>query len=110
MSESIEITSKTTKKSEHNKRYYNLHKKQCYRKSLIYDIRKIGRIPKKEILERYNLSLDEFIKLFATWVNNKSVPEQLTIEKKEQLCHLVVAYFELKTTCQPHDSTQHGTD
>ena len=87
-----EVTSKQ-KKSQHNKRYYDLHKPKCYRKSLIYDIRKIGRVPKKEILERYNLTLDEFIRLFATWAKNK----QLTTEKKEQLSNLVVAYFDLQT-------------
>jgi hypothetical protein len=92
------------KKSQHNKKYYELHKPQCYRKSLIYDIRKSGRIPKKEIMQRYGLPLDEFIKLFGTWANNKP----LTNEKKEALSQLVVQYFNLKETCQPHDSTKNG--
>ena len=87
----IEIT-KAQKKSQHNKQYYDKHKPACYRKSLIYDIRKSGRIPKKEILLRYNLSLDDFIKLFGTWANNKP----LTQDKKEQLSNLVVQYFDLK--------------
>ena len=80
------------KKSQHNKKYYDSHKPQCYRKSLIYDIRKSGRIPKKEIMQRYNLTLEEFIKLFGTWANNKP----LTQEKKEQLSQLVVQYFDLE--------------
>ena len=87
------LTSKQ-KKSKHNKLYYDSHKKQCYRKSLIYDIKKIGRIPKKEILERYQLPLDEFIKLFATWAAGRP----LTQEKKEQLSRLCVEYFDLKVT------------
>ena len=83
------------KKSQHNKKYYDSHKPQCYRKSLIYDIRKSGRIPKKEIMQRYGLPLDEFIKLFGTWANSQSA---LTQEKKEQLSQLVVQYFDLKVT------------
>ena len=81
------------RKSNHNRKYYDSHKKQCYRKSLIYDIRKSGRIPKKEILQRYDLTLDEFIKIFATWAINKS----LTQDKKEQLSQLVVQYFDLSS-------------
>ena len=94
------------KKAQHNKRYYDLHKQQCFRKSLIYDIKKIGRIPKKEIMQRYNLKLDEFIQLFGTWAVNRS----LTQEKKEALAQLVVQYFDfdLKETSQPHDSTKNG--
>jgi len=99
-----EIT-QAQKKSQHNKKYYDSHKKQCYRKSLIYDIRKSGRIPKKEIIQRHNLTLDEFIKLFGTWANGKA----LTNEKKEQLSQLVVQYFDLKETSQPHDSTKNGS-
>ena len=83
---------KQKKKAQHNKRYYDLHKQQCFRKSLIYDIKKIGRIPKKEIMQRYNLTLDEFIQLFGTWAVNRS----LTQEKKEQLSHLVIDYFDFK--------------
>ena len=92
-SKTLEVTS-TERKSQHNRKYYITHKKQCYRKSLIYDIRKSGRIPKKEIMQRYDLPLDEFIKIFTTWANNK----QLTQEKKEQLSNLVVEYFVLKVT------------
>ena len=92
-SKTLEVTS-TERKSQHNRKYYDSHKKQCYRKSLIYDIRKSGRIPKKEIMQRYDLPLDEFIKIFTTWANNK----QLTQEKKEQLSNLVVEYFVLKVT------------
>ena len=90
-SKTLEVTS-TERKSQHNRKYYDTHKKQCYRKSLIYDIRKSGRITKKEIMQRYDLPLDEFIKIFTTWANNK----QLTQEKKEQLSNLVVEYFVLK--------------
>ena len=90
-SKTLEATS-TERKSQNNRKYYDTHKKQCYRKSLIYDIRKSGRIPKKEIMQRYDLPLDEFIKIFTTWANNK----QLTQEKKEQLSNLVVEYFVLK--------------
>jgi hypothetical protein len=90
-SKTLEVTS-TERKSQNNRKYYDTHKKQCYRKSLIYDIRKSGRIPKKEIMQRYDLPLDEFIKIFTTWANNK----QLTQEKKEQLSNLVVEYFVLK--------------
>ena len=78
-------------KSQHNKKYYDSHKPQCYRKSLIYDIRKIGRIPKKEIMQRYGLSLGEFINIFTVWASARKVP--LTQEKKEQLSKLVVQYF-----------------
>ena len=92
-SKTLEVTS-TERKSQNNRKYYDTHKKQCYRKSLIYDIRKSGRIPKKEIMQRYDLPLDEFIKIFTTWANNK----QLTQEKKEQLRNLVVEYFVLKVT------------
>jgi hypothetical protein len=92
-SKTLEVTS-TERKSQNNRKYYDTHKKQCYRKSLIYDIRKSGRIPKKEIMQRYDLPLDEFIKIFTTWANNK----QLTQEKKEQLSNLVVEYFVLKVT------------
>jgi len=92
------------KKSQHNKKYYDSHKPQCYRKSLIYDIRKSGRIPKKEIMQRYGLPLDEFIKLFGTWANNKP----LTQDKKEALAQLVVQYFDLKRECPSHDSTKNG--
>ena len=98
------ILSAIQKKSQHNKRYYDSHKNQCFRKSLIYDIRKSGRIPKKEIMKRYDLTLEEFIKLFSTWAINKS----LTQEKKEQLKILVVDYFELKLECPNHISTKNG--
>ncbi|MDC0525467.1 hypothetical protein OAO87_00615 [bacterium] len=87
----VEI-SQAQKKSQHNKKYYDSHKPACYRKSLIYDIKKSGRIPKKEIMQRYGLPLDEFIKLFGQWVNNKP----LTQDKKEALSQLVVQYFDLK--------------
>ena len=85
----LEVNS-TERKSHHNKKYYDSHRQACYRKSLIYDIRKSGRIPKKEIMQRYNLSLDEFIKLFGTWAQNG---KSLTQDKKEQLSNLVVQYF-----------------
>ena len=78
------------KKSQHNRQYYYLHKQQCFRKSLIYDIRKSGRIPKREVMKRYDLKLDEFIQLFCTWAVNRS----LTLEKKEALAQLVVQYFD----------------
>ena len=92
------------KKSQHNKKYYDSHKQACYRKSLIYDIRKSGRIPKKEIMQRYDLSLDEFIKLFGTWAKDKPLAQ----DKKEALSQLVVQYFDLKATFQPNDSTKNG--
>ena len=90
------VVSQKEKKAQHNKKYYDLHKKQCFRKSLIYDIKKSGRIPKKEIMQQYNLTLDEFIKLFGEWAMAAKRP--LTQEKKEHLSHLVVGYFELKTS------------
>jgi len=89
--ETPEVSS-TQRKSQHNRKYYDSHKKQCFRKSLIYDIRKSGRIPKKEIMQRYGLPLDEFIKVFGTWANDKP----LTQEKKQALSQLVVQYFDLK--------------
>ena len=110
--QTIEIQQQLTsieKKSHHNKKYYDSHKLACFRKSLIYDIRKFGRIPKKEIMKRYDLNLDEFIKIFATWAVNKS----LTQDKKEQLSQLVVQYFELKLECPNHisvgDLRRHGS-
>ena len=100
----VGVNAQAQKKSQHNKKYYDSHKPACYRKSLIYDIKKFGRIPKKQIMQSYDLSLDEFIKLFSTWANGKP----LTSEKKEALAQLVVQYFDLKAASQPHDSTKNG--
>lgn len=83
-------STKHEKKSIHNQQYYSAHKYQCFRKSLIYDVRRIGRIPRKEILKKYNLPICEFVK-HLTEYTERGVP--LNSHKKEQLVSLIMEYY-----------------
>lgn len=77
---------KKAKKTQWNRQYYDSHKKNSFKKSLMFDIRRVGRVPSVETINKYEV---DPMQILIAWRQYKSSVTNPNLVKREKILELL---------------------
>lgn len=77
---------KKAKKAEWNRQYYDSHKKNSFKKSLMFDVRRVGRVPSVETIMKYEL---DPMQILLAWRQYRASVTSPNLVKRERMLQLL---------------------
>ena len=77
---------KKAKKAQWNRQYYDSHKKNSFKKSLMFDVRRVGRVPSVETITKYDI---DPMQILIAWRQYKSSVTNPKLVKREKILELL---------------------
>ena len=77
---------KKAKKAEWNRQYYDSHKKNSFKKSLMFDVRRVGRVPSVETISKYEL---DPLQILIAWRQYRTSVTSPNLVKRGRMLELL---------------------
>ena len=77
---------KKAKKAEWNRQYYDSHKNNSFIKSVMFDVRRVGRVPSVETISKYEL---DPLQILIAWRQYRTSVTSPNLVKRERMLELL---------------------